>query len=419
MSLKRNIASLQLLQLSSFGIPLIVQPWLARVLGLEGYGHYNFIIAVMSYFVLLADFGFNWSATRELAIHRDNQLKRSAIVCTTYAAKALLAVAGFIGLLTVVSVVDSLRPELSLLLMAYASVVGAVFAPVWYFQGMEAPHVTSFVDIGARLLAVPLILLAVRLPTDLFVAVTLTATTQLLIGVVGIGLLIKNGGIIWAMPALKDIAIRIRVGFPLFLSMSAVSLYTVSNSIILGLIAKHEQLAFFSAAQKLVSAACSVFVPINQALYPRISNSFHSKFSDGLRIVKLTLYVELAIGLSLTVLIFVFAERLSVGIFGAAYLPAARILRSLSVLPVLLACIGVFANLIMLPLGYDSKHVRMVAGAAAINLIAIVPLVHLYGGNGAAIAICAAEFFVFVYSAHCVISVIRAQRLTSRESIKI
>lgn len=400
MSLKRNIASLQLLQLSSFGIPLIVQPWLARSLGPAEYGRYNFVIAVISYFVLLTDFGFNWSATRALAVHNDNEVERSKIVCTTYVAKVLLAALGFALMLVVVTALNWLRSDSYLLLIAYVGVLGSVLAPVWYFQGMEIPHVTSFVDITMRLLMIPVILLAVQSPDDLLLAVTANAVTQLLIGIVGLHFLLKSRRIVWTPPTWKEVLARIRAGFPLFLSTSAVNLYTTSNSVILGVIAGSEQLAYFSAAQKLSSAACSVFVPINQALYPRISGHFSTQFETGLRLVKRALLAEVTLGFLLSMTIFILANPLCILLFGQAYAPAAQVLRYLALLPILLAFIGVFANLVMLPLGQDFRHLRMVTGAAAINLISVVPFVRMGGAVGAAASICLAELFVASYSAY-------------------
>jgi PST family polysaccharide transporter len=87
-SLRKNIAALYALQFASYVIPLLLLPWLTRTLGPAGFGRLSFSIAVMSYFLLLSDYGFNLSATRSVAVHRNEPEERSRIFWNTLAAKA-------------------------------------------------------------------------------------------------------------------------------------------------------------------------------------------------------------------------------------------------------------------------------------------------------------------------------------------
>ena len=66
--LVQNFSYLSALQIFNLLIPLITYPYLIRVVGKETYGLVVFAQAIIGYLVILTDFGFNISATREVSV---------------------------------------------------------------------------------------------------------------------------------------------------------------------------------------------------------------------------------------------------------------------------------------------------------------------------------------------------------------
>ena len=77
--LTKNFIFLFLMQMANLLLPLISLPYLSRVLQPEGFGLIVFAQSLIQYFVILTDFGFNLSATRQVSINRENPEKLKQI----------------------------------------------------------------------------------------------------------------------------------------------------------------------------------------------------------------------------------------------------------------------------------------------------------------------------------------------------
>src|SRR5580658_10070665 len=97
-----NAVSVMTVQAGTYLLPLINIPYLLRVIGPEHYGLIAFSQAVMAYFITLNDYGFNLSATRELAVRRDDPVLRSELYSAVMAIKCGFCFLSFVILCTLV-----------------------------------------------------------------------------------------------------------------------------------------------------------------------------------------------------------------------------------------------------------------------------------------------------------------------------
>ena len=74
-----NFFSLSLINGVSYLIALFLVPYLLRVLGEERYGSYLIIYVIAQYLLLVGNYGFRFSVTRLVSVHRDDRVKVNAI----------------------------------------------------------------------------------------------------------------------------------------------------------------------------------------------------------------------------------------------------------------------------------------------------------------------------------------------------
>src|SRR5690554_6583130 len=88
--LASNFGFLMLLQIAGYVFPLITIPYLARVIGVDGFGKVAFAAAVIVWFRTIAEWGFNYTATRDVARNRDDLDKVSEIFSNVLWARTFL-----------------------------------------------------------------------------------------------------------------------------------------------------------------------------------------------------------------------------------------------------------------------------------------------------------------------------------------
>ena len=88
----KNMTALGVLQIANYLIPLLVLPVVSRVLGATLFGSVGYAQNIVSYLTLLVNFGFEYSATRQVALAGDDKEKKRQLFWAVITAKAGLMI---------------------------------------------------------------------------------------------------------------------------------------------------------------------------------------------------------------------------------------------------------------------------------------------------------------------------------------
>lgn len=390
----RNAASLYLLQFANYLLPLISIPYLVRVLEPSGYGAVAFAQGFVNYLLLFVDYGFDWSATRKIAVQRYDPVAVNTTAIHVWAAKGLLSVAAAVLLLLAIASVPGLADVSWLLVGLYGLVLGNVLFPTWLFQGMERMGVIAAINVGLRTAVLIGIFALVRRPADAAAYAVLTGAGGLAAGVVAAVVAWRTFGLKPARVSLVGVWNELKEGWVLFLSRASVTLYTAGNAFILGMLSGPIAAAYYSAAEKIIKASLGVLAPLSQALYPRSSKLAAESVTVALFWGRRALYLFAGIGLVLSLGLFVGAEVIVRVLLGHQYVASITPMRVMAPVPFLIAVSNVLGIHVMLPLGRDREFTSILFGAALLNLIAAFVLVPPLRATGMAIAVLLSEAFV-------------------------
>ncbi len=305
-----NFFSLLILQGANYILPLITIPYLIRVLGVETFGLLAFATATITYFVVLTDYGFNLSATKEISIHRDNHNKLVEIFSSVISIKLILMFISFIILLLIVLIFDKFYKDWEVYLLTFGMVLGQVLFPVWFFQGIEKMKYITYLNILAKSIFTIAIFLFVNKQEDYYLVPLLTSTGFIIAGLYSLYIIKKEFNITFKLQKLNTIKFYLIEGWNIFLSRVYVNLYTTTNVLLLGLFTNNTIVGYYSIAEKIVVAIGGLFEPANQALYPFLSRKYTENKNNFIKLIKNISLIFLIISLSITLITQILKEEI-------------------------------------------------------------------------------------------------------------
>ena len=132
----QNALALYSVQFAEYILPMITVPYVARVLQPAAYGLVVYAQNFSSWINLVMEYGFGFSATREIARNRDDR-DRHAEIRGVIGANAFLLLPSILIALVARFTVPAFRDHNWYLWLALLIAVPQGFRPFWYFQGIE------------------------------------------------------------------------------------------------------------------------------------------------------------------------------------------------------------------------------------------------------------------------------------------
>lgn len=384
------------LQGANYILPLVTIPYLLRVLNADGFGLLSFAQAMAQYFVILTEYGFNLTATRDVALCRDDRTKLREIFWTTIFTKAVLAAAGFAAMAALVLSVAKFRPDWQVYAAAFLTVAGNVMIPAWFFQGMEKMRAIMVIIVLARTAATALVFALVKGPADIALAAGLNSLGAAAAGAAGLYAARRIFSLEVVVPSPQAMLRTLKEGWRIFLSTVAVNIYTTTNVFVLGLFTDNTVTGIYSAADKIIRAVQGLLTPVAQSLYPHITALAARSPDLAFAFIRKVLALFGFCSFALSLAIFLAADAI-VGLFaGTGYRQSAELVRIMAFIPFFVALSNVFGIQTMLPFKMTALFSRIIVAASALDLLILFPLLLFFGAAGAAGAAAAAELAVTV-----------------------
>ena len=266
-----NFFSLSVLQVFTYVLPLLVLPYLVRTLGVEKFGLVAFAQSFIMFFNIIVDFGFTLSATREISVNREDEEKVTEIFSSVIIIKCILIVLSYLIMNIIVFSYAKFAKEWILFNLSFLWVIGQAMFPIWYFQGMERMKYITIVNVTSKILFTLLIFLFIHNSSDYIYVPLLNGGGMVTGGILSLLFIKKAFSQRFRFYNTKTVLYHFRESSHFFLSRVAVSIYTTSNTFLLGIFTNNTMVGYYSIAEKLYQAILGFYQPIVQALYPYVA----------------------------------------------------------------------------------------------------------------------------------------------------
>lgn len=387
-----NYIYLLLVQGANFILPLVALPYLVTVLKPERYGLVMIAQSLSVFFIIIVDYGFNISGTREVAILKGNRQKLSQYFWNVFFIKACLLSFTFIILILLITFFDKFKQEPSVYIYSFGLVLGQAIFPNWFFQGIEKMKVITIINVLAKFIFTISIFFFILSPMDYTLVPILNSFGFIIAGV--LGFLYSLRYIDFYFPLLSEVKKIIKENFSLFTSNFAVSFYTSCNTLVLGFLGGDTIAGVYASMEKLVIATKSIYTPLYQAIFPNLSRKTNKEIYTFIRKAKFPIML---MGIILT-LVIAFGSKfiLSIAYDDNLIVSYHKVLTILSLIAFLSALNMLFVTLYFPAIKAYKQRMNILVSAGVFHLFSMIILTFFFNIYGVAIAVVFTELLILI-----------------------
>ena len=394
-SIKFNFIMNFILTVSNFLFPLIIFPYVSRVLLPEGTGKVAFALSIVSYFTLFASFGVATYGIRAIAQVRDDKDRLSKTMHELLFINIISMIIVYISLVIAISVVPKFAMEKELFWVTSLFVLFTIIGIEWLYKGLEKYQYITIRTIVFKIASLFLVFLFVKEKSDYIIFAFIS-----IFAIVGSGVLnlINSRKLInYTLYSEYEFKKHLKPMFILFLTSMAIAIYTSLDEGLLGLLSSPEQVGYYNAAVRVKGILFTLITSLGVVLLPRLSyyveNHMETEFHEAL--AKSTNFI-IVIAASVVIFFTLFAKETILILAGENYVASIIPLQIVVWALILSAITNILGIQILLPLKKDKQLLFSVLCAATVDVIANFLLVPKLAAVGTALSVIAAELSVLI-----------------------
>lgn len=338
-----NYFFMTILQVLNSFFYLLIYPFLIRTLGLVSYGLFVFAMSITTYFIFLVNFGFDLPATKAIALNIDDKKSLQKTLSCVLTAKFYLFILASVVLMFLCFLIPLFRNNYQLFLICFTQIISFIIFPQWYFQAIQKMKIVTYIQLGFKLLSLPVIFLIIKNADDLNIYALIVSLSSILGGVVAYLIITFKQHIKVTFVNYKELKVWFKDALPFFLSTSAGVFKEQSIVIIIGSFFGMKDVAIYDLASKIIIVPRTIFMSINGAIFPKLINNI-----DKGKIKKL-INIETLISLSVIVFIALFGKWVVLLMGGSDMLLAYPLAILLSITVMTWLVVGAYISFVFIP----------------------------------------------------------------------
>ena len=372
-------------------VPLITTPYISRVLGATGVGTYSYTNSITQYFILFGAIGLNLYGQREIAYKQENKKEYSKKFWEIFFLKSITLA---FSIILFYFMAITYKKYTCIFFIQIIDIVSSIFDISWFFQGIEDFRKIVIRNFIVKISGVICIFLFVKTSDDLALYVLCYSLT-IFLGNISMWMYIPK--LIEKLP-FKELNFKEHIypALMLFIPQIAVSLYTLLDKTMIGLLTNSEaEVAFYEQSQKIVKIALTIVTSLGTVMLPRIANIFASKNYEKIQFYMTnTFKFVFMVGLPITFGIIAITKNFVPWFFGNGF---DKVIPNMIISAPIIFIIGmsnVIGTQYLLPTNRQKQYTISVIGGSVINFSLNLILIKYFLSYGAAIATVISEVVV-------------------------
>ena len=389
-----DIYCLYTIHFISFIAPLLLIPYLARVLGSNEWGLLAFMLSISSLMALFIEYGFYLSAQREAARCRVDKDALARLFNTVLSTKLL--VTAFVVTFFLIGAIffPIFNQDIKLIIGIIFLSTTQAFSFTWYFRGIQRIKVATAMEVISKIIGTFLTIIFIQTPLDFWKYFYTYGVSYAIILIWGFWYVSKTIQV--SLPSFSVALNGVRNGGNIFILHATGSIFTNSNVFLIGLLAPYQVVGFFAGAEKITRFLANGMDPIRQAMFPRLSSIMERDREEARVIVVLILLITGGISLGIGCLVYLFAPSIISIVLGDGFFQAIESLRLMAALIPILTLNAGLGFLWMIPRRLEQVCIKVVLFALLLNISLAFLLVPRWQQLGMAASVVIAELLIVI-----------------------
>ena len=369
----------------------MLSPYLTRTLGDTALGTFTFVNSIAYYFLIFAMLGISRYGQRLISASSDEEIGNNFYsLMAVHIVVSLISIAAYF-----IFVFLSPLDDKNIYYIEGLYIASALFDITWLFYGLENFKNVVIRDLIVKIIECILIFVFVKETKDLWVYTLITAGGLLLGNAIIIPTAIRN--IKFQHFSWNDCVKHIRPLLFLFIPVITVSLYTVFDKTILGIMSTKENVAYYAYAEKLVNIPKTGLNIIGIVIFPRACKLVSDGNDEMLQFLfKKVVFIEFLMGSAFMFGLMSIAKPLAAIYYGESFSATGPIMEALSPLILIIGFGELLRSIFVLPLKKDKYYVLIYTISAAINITVSIVLTLFFDDYGVVIGTLLAEIVSFI-----------------------
>ena len=419
MQTQKNIFYNVLLAVSQVLFPLLTFPYLARVLGPENIGLYNFSESYARYFALVAALGISVYGVREIAKKQEQPKALSNTFVELFLINFIATCVLSIVYIFTIVYTTKLSSNASLFYWSFLFFFFQVFVLEWFFTGINQFKYIAIRFFFIRLVFIAAIFIFIKEANDYVKYMQLQVALTFFLGIINFVYLFK-------FIDLKNIRLNelnllkhLKPLLLLFLTIFSISVYLHFDTVLLGLLADNESVGYYSAPLKLVKIIIAVLAAITAAMFPKMVQFFEQgEMVEFEKMLSQSFELVVSIGIPTTILVYILAPEIIYILFGSSFEHAIIPLQITAPLILIVSLSTIFGFQILSVHSKDSAILKSAVAGMLFSLVASFLFIPKFKQDGAAYIILFTELLVllfFIYFSSKVVQLKNTKQVILRE----
>ncbi len=283
-ALIENFLSLGALQVVNLLLPLLVLPYMIRVVGFEKYGIIVVASSLVMYFQSLVDYSFIITATRDVAVFRNSKQRLDLIFSRVMTVKVIFLIVSLLTITLIAFLVPKFSEYKTVILFSMLMLIGNVLFPDWYFQGVEKMKYITIINALVKIFFTISIFVFIKKEEDYWAYPLIQSLGYIFAGIMALYVVLVKHKIRFIRLKMKQIKKAIADNFPIFINQFTPVLYNNTSSVLLGLLVSNASAGLFDALRKIVDLGIMLLEVVSRVFFPFLNRrkDFFSKYKTML-----------------------------------------------------------------------------------------------------------------------------------------